>query len=188
VTEAEAAILASARAGDREAFRAIVEHHSQGVFRVAFRLTRSEQDAEDVVQETFLKAYTELGRFEGRAALGTWLHRIAANCAIDLMRRRSLKLVSEAPDAEPVVMRLPAPAPGPDRQTEGRELREQVDAALADLTPLERAAFTLRHLEERTIEEICATLGQTPAATRHSIFRAVAKMRRVLAPLVRVHS
>jgi RNA polymerase sigma-70 factor (ECF subfamily) len=104
------------------------------------------------------------------------------------MRRRSLKLVHDAAEAEPLLMRVPTPAPGPDRQTEGRELRDQVDAALADLTPLERAAFTLRHLEERTIEEICATLGQTPAATRHSIFRAVAKMRRVLAPLVRVHS
>lgn len=188
MTEDEAAILASARAGDREAFRTIVERHSQGVFRVAFRLTRTEQDAEDVVQETFLKAYTELGRFEGRAALGTWLHRIAANCAIDLMRRRSLKRVHDAAEAEPIVMRLPTPTPGPDRQTEGREMRHHIDAALADLTPLERAAFTLRHLEERTIDEICATLGQTPTATRHSIFRAVAKMRRVLAPLVRVHS
>jgi RNA polymerase sigma-70 factor (ECF subfamily) len=188
VNEADAAILARAKSGHREAFRTIVERHSAAVFRVAYRLTRSEQDAEDVVQETFLKAYTELGRFEGRAALGTWLHRIAANCAIDLMRRRSLRLVNDPADAEPVLMRLPAPAPGPDRQAAGRELRDHVDAALADLTPLERAAFTLRHLEERTVEEICAILGQSPAATRHSIFRAVAKVRRVLAPLVRVRS
>ena len=82
--EADAAILTRAKSGHREAFRTIVERHSAGVFRVAYRLTRSEQDAEDVVQETFLKAYTELATFEGRAALATWLHRIAANCAIDL--------------------------------------------------------------------------------------------------------
>lgn len=99
-----------------------------------------------------------------------------------------MRLVSDPAEAEPILARLAAPAPGPDRHAAGRELRERVDAALADLTPLERAAFTLRHLEERTIEEICMTLGQSPAATRHSIFRAVAKMRRVLAPLVRVHS
>ena len=65
-------------------------------------------------------------------------------------------------------------------------MRQHLDAALADLTPLERAAFTLRHLEEQSIEEICGILGQSPEATRHSIFRAVAKIRRTLAPLVGV--
>jgi RNA polymerase sigma-70 factor (ECF subfamily) len=185
VNEADAAILARAKSGHREAFRTIVERHSADVFRVAYRLTRSEQDAEDVVQETFLKAYAELGRFEGRAALATWLHRIAANCAIDLIRRRPA--VVRAPlDGEPIVMRAASASPGPDRQAAGREMRQHLDAALADLTPLERAAFTLRHLEEQSIEEICGILGQSPEATRHSIFRAVAKIRRTLAPLVGV--
>jgi RNA polymerase sigma-70 factor, ECF subfamily len=185
VNEADAAILARAKSGHREAFRTIVERHSADVFRVAYRLTRSEQDAEDVVQETFLKAYAELGRFEGRAALATWLHRIAANCAIDLIRRRPA--VVRAPlDREPMVMRAASASPGPDRQAAGREMRQHLDAALADLTPLERAAFTLRHLEEQSIEEICGILGQSPEATRHSIFRAVAKIRRTLAPLVGV--
>jgi RNA polymerase sigma-70 factor, ECF subfamily len=185
VNEADAAILTRAKSGNREAFRTIVERHSAGVFRVAYRLTRSEQDAEDVVQETFLKAYAELRRFEGRAALGTWLHRIAANCAIDLIRRRPA-VAGEPVDAEPAIMRVASASPGPDRQAAGREMREHVEAALADLTPLERAAFTLRHLEEQSIEEICRVLGQSPSATRHSIFRAVAKMRRTLAPLVGV--
>ena len=154
---------------------------------MAYRLTRSEQDADDVVQETFLKAYVELPRFEGRAAVATWLHRIAVNCAIDLLRRRS-SAPSAAENNEPAAARLARPAPGPEREAAGRELRAHVDAALDDLTPLERAAFTLRHLEERSVEEICAALGQTPAATRHSIFRAVAKVRRALAPLVGVQS
>jgi RNA polymerase sigma-70 factor, ECF subfamily len=185
VNEADAAILTRAKSGNREAFRTIVERHSAGVFRVAYRLTRSEQDAEDVVQETFLKAYAELRSFEGRAALGTWLHRIAANCAIDLIRRRPA-VARDPVNAEPAIMRVASASPGPDRQAAGREMREHVEAALADLTPLERAAFTLRHLEEQSIEEICRLLGQSPSATRHSIFRAVAKMRRTLAPLVSV--
>ena len=188
MNELDAAILARARSGNREAFRTIVERHSAAVFRVAYRLTRSEQDADDVVQETFLKAYVELPRFEGRASVATWLHRIAVNCAIDLLRRRSSAPSAAASDGEPAAARLASPAPGPEREAAGRELRAQVDAALDDLTPLERAAFTLRHLEERSVEEICAALGQTPAATRHSIFRAVAKVRRALAPLVGVQS
>jgi len=188
VHEAESVILAQARAGNRDAFRQLVERHSAGVFRVAFRLTRNEQDAEDVVQETFLKAHAELSRFEGRAAIGTWLHRIAANCAIDMMRRRPKGTADRRVDADTGALVIASPAPGPDREAAGRELRVRLNEALDALTPLERAAFTLRHLEERTVEEICLTLGQTPVATRHSIFRAVAKIRRALAPLVRVPS
>ena len=183
--DAEAFVLAQARAGNREAFRTLVERHSRAVFRVAYRITGNEADAEDVVQETFLRAYTELPRFESRAGFGTWAHRIAANCAIDLIRRRR-NTVSDADDqSEPLLARLASPAPGPERVAAGRQLRERMDRVLDELTPLERAAFTLRHLEQQSVEEISAALGQNPAATRHSIFRAVAKMRRALEPMVR---
>src|SRR5207249_2808476 len=86
-TEA-AAVLARARQGDSEAFRALVERHSRSVFRLAFRMTGNEQDAEDLVQETFLKAYKQLHKFDGRSAFGTWLYRIASNCSLDLIRAR----------------------------------------------------------------------------------------------------
>src|SRR5260221_2368020 len=86
-TEA-AAVLAGARQGDSDAFRALVERHSRRVFRLAFRMTGNEQDAEDVVQESFLRAYQQLGRFESRANFGTWLYRIVANCSIDLMKAK----------------------------------------------------------------------------------------------------
>src|SRR5215467_9327829 len=83
-----AAVLARARQGDSDAFRALVERHSRAVFRLAFRMTGNEQDAEDVVQEAFLRAYKQLGRFESRANFGTWLYRIVANCSVDLMRAK----------------------------------------------------------------------------------------------------
>src|ERR1700738_1605682 len=86
-TEA-AAVLARARQGDGEAFRALVERHSRSVFRLAYRMTGNEQDAEDMVQESFLRAYRQLGRFESRANFGTWLYRITANCSVDLMRTK----------------------------------------------------------------------------------------------------
>src|SRR5438874_7695707 len=86
-----AAVLARARQGDSDAFRALVERHSRSVFRLAFRMTGNEQDAEDVVQETFLRAYKQLHRFDGRAAFSTWLYRIAANCSLDLIRARKTR-------------------------------------------------------------------------------------------------
>src|ERR1035438_1813561 len=77
-----------ARSGDSDAFRALVERHSRSVFRLAFRMTGNEQDAEDVVQESMLRAYKQLGKFDDRASFGTWLYRIAANCSLDLVRSR----------------------------------------------------------------------------------------------------
>src|SRR6266498_2645899 len=86
-----AAVLARARGGDEEAFRALVEQHSRRVFQLAFRMTGNEHDAEDVVQESFLRAYRQLGRFEARANFGTWLYRIVANCSVDLMRAKQAR-------------------------------------------------------------------------------------------------
>src|SRR4029078_8176015 len=86
-----AAILARARQGDSEAFRALVERDSRSVFRLAYRMTGNEQDAEDVVQDALLRAYKQLGRFESRANFGTWLYRIVANCSVDLMRAKQAR-------------------------------------------------------------------------------------------------
>src|SRR5258705_13757490 len=86
--QSDAAAVAQARAGNSDAFRVLVERHSHRVFRLAYRMTGNEHDAEDLVQETFLRAYRKLGQFEARANFGTWLHRIAANCALDLLRKR----------------------------------------------------------------------------------------------------
>src|SRR5512139_2226325 len=116
-----AAVLARARQGDSEAFRALVERHSRSVFRLAFRMTGNEQDAEDVVQESFLRAYRQLSKFDERASFGTWLYRIAANCSLDLVRarkRRSEKLppaADAAPDADDAMLHLPDLGPTPER-------------------------------------------------------------------------
>src|ERR671936_893746 len=121
-TEA-AAVLARARQGDSEAFRALVERHSRSVFRLAFRMTGNEQDAEDVVQESFLRAYKQLGRFESRANFGTWLYRIVANCSVDLMRTKQAR--HDQTRAEPLDMAtgLSAPdEPDPERLAKSAEI------------------------------------------------------------------
>src|SRR5947209_5091002 len=84
----DSAAVEETRKGNQHAFRVLVERHSRPLFRLAFRMTGNEQDAEDLVQETFLRAYKQLHRFDGRAAFGTWLFRIATNCSLDLLRAR----------------------------------------------------------------------------------------------------
>jgi RNA polymerase sigma-70 factor (ECF subfamily) len=183
-TEA-AAVLARARQGDSDAFRVLVERHSRSVFRLAFRMTGNEQDAEDVVQESFLRAYRQLGRFESRANFGTWLYRIAANCSVDLMRAKQARQDQSRADSLDEIQAIPPPAgdPGPERLAQSAEIGTRVAAAMGGLSPLERAAFTLRHYEGRSIDEISRTLGLRTSAAKHSVFRAVRKLRTALAPL-----
>src|SRR5437762_3344730 len=179
-----AAVLARARQGDSEAFRALVEQHSRSVFRLAFRMTGNEQDAEDVVQESFLRAYRQLGRFESRANFGTWLYRIVANCSVDLMRARQARHDQVRSEPLEAAAELPAAeVPNPERLAESAEIDRQVQNALAALSPLERAAFTLRHYEGRSIDEIGKALGLGTSAAKHSVFRAVKKLRQALQPL-----
>ena len=159
-----ASILARVRQGDTEAFRALVE-----------------QDAEDVVQESFLRAYQNIGRFEARSDFATWLYRIVANCSLDLMRSKQAHknvALDENPDR---ARGIAATSPSPEHLAMGSEFQAHVGSALAVLGPLERAAFVLRHYEGCTIHEIACTLGVGKSAAKNSVFRAVHKLRVALA-------
>jgi RNA polymerase sigma-70 factor (ECF subfamily) len=185
--QTDAAAVALARDGDSEAFRALVQRHSRAVYRLAHRMTGNPSDAEDVVQETFLKAYRQLGRFESRANLGTWLHRIAVNCSIDLIRARAHRETgAEAADLE----QYGAAAADdtlqhtPERLMLSTEVHDRIQHAMSGLSRMERAAFVLRHFEGHSIDDISRMLNLKTNATKHSIFRAVRKMRAALEPLV----
>lgn len=176
----QTATLWRACQGDDEAFAALVQQHSRRVFQLAFRMTRNAQDAEDVVQESFLRAYRQLGSFQARADFGTWLYRITANCAVDLMRSRAHR---EGRRSEALNAETPATAdPTPERLARSAEMRRLVEDALDDLTALERAAFTLRHHEGQSIDDVCRTLNLRRSAAKHAVFRAVRKLRLALAP------
>ena len=181
--EMDDAAVARARAGDSDGFRQLVEKHSRSVFRLAYRMTGNEQDAEDIVQETFLRAYRQLNRYESRSSFGTWLYRIAANCSLDLIRSR--KHNRNRDDAE-VLQTVPASDPGPDRLALSGEVQQRVTAAMGELSQQERTAFVLRHFEGLSIEEISAMLGVNGNAAKHSIFRAVQKLRKALDSVVTV--
>lgn len=176
--------------GNQRAFGALVERHSRSVFRLAFRMTGNEQDAEDLVQETFLKAYKQLHRFDGRSAFGTWLYRIAANCSLDLIRVRKNRAERQTSATNSETMDLldqvAAPGPSPERLARSGQVASLLKPALEQLTDLERTAFVLRHYEGCGIAEIASTLGVETNAAKHSVFRAVQKLRRALQPVAEV--
>jgi RNA polymerase sigma-70 factor (ECF subfamily) len=186
----DAALVARVRAGDGDAFRALVDRHGRKVYRLAFRLIGTEEDAEDIVQETFLRAYRNLDSFNEQAQFSSWIYRIASNHALDLLRgrkrraERSLSAPLQNGDGEETISdHLAAREPGPDRKAAGGEFQQRIQAVLAELSPQERVAFTLRHFEEHSIEEISAALGVSASATRNAVFRAVQKVRRALEPV-----
>ena len=150
------AVLIRARQGDEDAFGALVQQHSHRVFQLAFRMLGNEQDAEDVVQESFLRAYRQLGRFQARADFGTWLYRITANCAVDMMRTREHRLRQRTDPIDDASINAQTEGPSPERMAEGAQLGTVVENALHELTAVERAAFTLRHHDGRSIDEISA--------------------------------
>ncbi len=188
----DAAQVTLAMGGDQDAYRALVERHSRSLFRLAYRMTGNEHDAEEVVQEAFLRAYRRLDKFEARANFGTWVYRIAVNCSLDLMRKRKVEMSQrEIPskhdqdgDRPSALDLAKSTAPEPDRLALSVELREQVRLAMLELSPVERTAFVLRHHEGRSIEEIGKVLGLNAGSTKNSVFRAVQKLRRYLEPMV----
>ncbi len=176
-----------AGSGDSDAFRLLEEQHDRAVFRLAFRMTGNEEDAEDVVQETFLRAYRQLDKYEARSSFSTWLYRIASNYSLDLIRmRKRHEQKRERGNAEErdILQTIPVNSPGPDRIVYSSQVQERVNEALNELSAQERTAFVLRHFEGMSIEEIGESLGTGTNATKHSIFRAVQKLRRSLEPVV----
>ena len=190
--ESDAAAIELARAGHSEGFRILVERHSRGVFRLAYRMTGIEFDAEDVVQETFLRAHRQLDRYESRSAFSTWLYRIASNYALDLLRSRKrqedrhMSVTQAAEDSEQtdVFERISAHDPSPERALYNQQVRVKLDLAMKQLSDQERTAFVLRHFEGMSIEQIGSVLSIGESATKNSIFRAVRKLREALTPVI----
>ncbi len=188
--ESDPAIVARARNGDIDAFRALVEQHSRYLFGVVYRLVRNAEDTQDVVQDTWLKVHAQLGRFEARSDVRTWLTRIAVNCAIDSPPLLEAARGGRRP-RRPRGSRARRPAayvpqPGADRLVLAGEIEARVGQTMSCLTAIERAAFMLRHVEGMSISEIGSELGLKTSATKHCIFRAVRKMRTALSPFVEV--
>ena len=176
-------------AGDRDAYRVLVDSYYPYVFRIAFRITGDEGDAEEVAQEAFFRGYSKLSSFRQDSSFSTWINRIAMNTAINLVERRSRDLtrtadrIEEDHSAERNYSQVADLQAGPERLLLDGEATTLRRAAMAALTPMERTAFTLRHMEEMPISEIATALNVPSNSAKQAVFRAVSKLRRSLAPL-----
>jgi RNA polymerase sigma-70 factor, ECF subfamily len=169
--------LAALKEGDPAAFTELVERHSGTIYNLALRLTNNPQEAEDVLQETFISAFKALDRFEGRSRLSTWLYRIAYNAA--LMRLRKREPVTSSIDepvfneeGESLPRQLVDWTPRPDEIVLGGELRSVLDRAVASLSPSLGAVFVLRDIEGLSTAETAEALGLTEANVKVRLHRA----------------
>lgn len=180
VLQADAVLARRAALGDREAFQEIVENHKQRMFTVARSVIRDAALAEDIVQESFIKAYRALPEFRGDSKLSTWLHRITYLTAIDMQRQqvRHLQLANEMHQCAPDEALTPEHGESALRTT---QLRQQIDLALTNLSPFEQTVFTLRHLQNFKLKEIAVVVDRSEGTVKNILFRAIHKMRDQLA-------
>jgi RNA polymerase sigma-70 factor (ECF subfamily) len=186
---AETDAIRKVLAGDRDAYRVLMERHFYAVTRVAFRITGDEADAEEVAQEAFLRAYNKLPSFRQDAAFSTWVMRIAMNTSLNLVERRKhdpfyrAPRIADDPAVDGETVRIADSKHGPEDALLTREAVSMREAAMAQLTPMERTAFTLRHMEDVSMTEIAVALNITVNSAKQAVFRAVGKLRRSLAPI-----
>jgi len=184
----EADLVARAKAGDAEAFSELVRHYDRRVYRMAKQITQNDEDTEDVLQETFLKAYTHLDDFQGNSKFYTWLVRIAVNEALmKLRKRRSDRTVplDEPVDTgeEEIVREIAVWDENPEQQYSREELADILDEAIGSLKPSYRNVFVLRDIEELSIQETAEALNQSISAVKSSLLRARLQLREKLTRL-----
>jgi RNA polymerase sigma-70 factor (ECF subfamily) len=178
----DAALVVAAQNGDGHAFEILVGRHEQRIFFVARRITRTREDAEDVVQQSFQKAFTHLRKFEGRSAFSTWLTRIAITEALMFLRRgRGLRevLIGDLSGNEETTTSLEVPDSNPDPEAiySQREWAEMLSLAMNELPPGIRKAIQLRELGERSTEETARIMGISIGAVKTRVFHGRRKLR-----------
>ncbi len=181
----EAALVSKARTGDAAAFTELVGRHEHSIFRLARHITQNPEDAEDVLQETFLKAYEHLNEFQGNSKFYTWLVRIAVNQALMKLRKRktdrSVSLDETFDTGEETVTReIAVWAADPEQIYSQEELRDILASAIEGLPPIFRAVFALRDIEELSTEETAAVLNLSVPAVKSRLLRARLRLREKL--------
>lgn len=181
----ETPLVLQARTGDIEAFSKLVQKYEGKIFRLARHITNSLEDAEDILQETFLKAYEHLGEFQGNSKFYTWIVRIAVNESLMKLRKRksdrSVSLDEQIDTGEDVIAReIAVWEDNPEDKYSQQEMREILDEAIASLPPIFRSVFVLRDIEELSSEETAQMLNLTVPAVKSRLLRARLKLREKL--------
>jgi RNA polymerase sigma-70 factor, ECF subfamily len=179
----EREILDRVRAGDIDAVQSLFEEHRTRIYRVCLLYTDSADDAKDVLQETFLRAYKSVRRFRGDSSFTTWLTRIAINICLNLKRDRRTSETLESDKLDSMQYELPHGHLGdPEEALNVRELRERIMALVEKLPPRERMAFILKHFEHLKIREISQAMQISEGTVKSFLHRAVVTLRDGLGP------
>ena len=180
-------LVRKAAAGDSDAFEQLVLSYEKPIYNLCLRMCGNADDAMDLTQETFLKAWRSLGSFRADAAFSTWLYRLCSNLCIDHLRREQkrkiLPLQVEDSDGDERPLDVPDPAAGPEERLSAQEDRQQVAAALQSLEPEYREALTLRVLHDLSYADIAAVLQVREGTVKSRIARAREKMREAMQKL-----
>jgi RNA polymerase sigma-70 factor (ECF subfamily) len=184
----EAVLVAQAKDGDTRAFGDLVRRYEGKIFRLANHITQNREDAEDVLQETFMKAYEHLEQFKGDSKFYTWIVRIAVNQALMKLRRRktdkSVSLDEQIDTGEDTVVReIAAWGEDPEQQFSREELGEILDGAIESLEPPYRSVFVLRDVDDLSTEETAEALGLSVPAVKSRLLRARLQLREKLTRL-----
>jgi RNA polymerase sigma-70 factor (ECF subfamily) len=173
VRESERELVRACQAGDRAAFDRLVERHQRDVYRLCFRYLGNHEDANDLAQETFLRAWRSLGRFRGDSALSTWLYRIAVNACLNHRAGRR-------PPMQELDERFADPGAGAQAGVESADEARRVREAVAQLPEKQRATLILKVYQDLTHEEVAGVLGATVGTAKSNLFHALANLRRLL--------
>ena len=181
----ETALVARAKAGDTTAFSELVKQYDRRVFRMAKQITQNDEDAEDVLQETFLKAYSHLDDFQGNSRFYTWLVRIAVNEALMKLRKRRSDRTVPLDDPidtgeDELVREVAVWDENPEEKYSRDELGQILDEAIQSLKPAYRTVFVLRDIEELSIEETAEALNLSISAVKSRLLRARLQLREKL--------
>jgi RNA polymerase sigma-70 factor (ECF subfamily) len=160
----EAELIERSRKGDSEAFGVLVQRYQRRVIGVALAVVHNQDDAVELAQETFIRAFENLAKFESRSSFSTWLYRIAANLAIDFWRREGRHVVLHGEDADNEISRLPTTTGDSFKEVSRSQLSKRLKEALEELTPEHRAVILLREVEGMSYDEISEVL-QCPRGT-----------------------
>jgi RNA polymerase sigma-70 factor (ECF subfamily) len=191
VSREQAELIRAAQRGDQEAFERLVRSYDRGVLRLAWNVLRSVEDAQEVYQETFLRAYRNLGSFRADSNFQTWLYRIAWNLCLDYLRKRKTCREENAGGDGADGFRSPLetvaeqrPEADPQRMLVNRVAAGRIRQALDRLTPRERMVFELRHFHGLRLRAIAEIAGSSEEAVKTCLFRATQKLRAALGDLI----
>jgi RNA polymerase sigma-70 factor, ECF subfamily len=171
--DAERDAIAACQRGEREAFDALVARYQRPIYRLCFRYVNNHDDANDLAQEVFLKAWRAIGRFRGESAFSTWLYRIAVNACLNFRARRR-------PETRELDAALADPRPNAAWQVEREDDAERVRVAVSRLPDRQRATLILKLFHELTHEEVASILGSSVGTVKANLFHALANLRRAM--------